>query len=89
LSRTVRLVMDAFLAAHAPRARADGRPWITLTFAQSQDGKIAGAQKQPLRLSGPASMQMTHKLRAAHDAILVGIGTMLTDDPRLNGRLFN
>lgn len=77
--------MEAFLAAHAPRVRADGRPWVTLTFAQSQDNKIAGPQKQVLRLSGPASMQMTHKLRAAHDAILVGVGTMLADDPRLNG----
>lgn len=78
--------MDAFLAAHGPCTRSDGRPWITLTYAQSRDGKISGAHKQSLRLSGPASMHMTHRLRAAHDAILVGVGTILTDDPRLNGR---
>ncbi|WFD27326.1 hypothetical protein MNAN1_002322 [Malassezia nana] len=79
--------MDAFLAAHRPCTRSDGRPWITLTYAQSRDGKIAGAHKQPLRLSGPASMHMTHRLRAAHDAILVGVGTMLADNPRLNVRI--
>jgi riboflavin-specific deaminase-like protein len=38
-------------------------------------------------LSGPQSIQLTHRLRAAHDAILVGIGTLLSDDPRLNVRL--
>lgn len=73
-----------WLAAHAPPADA-ARPWITLTFAQSRDGKIAGAGRTPLRLSGDASMHMTHRLRAMHAAILVGVGTILADDPRLNG----
>ncbi|KAJ2857189.1 2,5-diamino-6-(ribosylamino)-4(3H)-pyrimidinone 5'-phosphate reductase [Coemansia erecta] len=60
--------------------------YVTLTFAQSLDGKIA-LPNQRLHLSGPQSMQMTHWMRASHDGILVGIGTVLTDDPRLNARL--
>ena len=79
---------DAWLARYAPQPR-QGRPWVTLTFAQSQDGKIAGAQKQQLRLSGERSMSMTHRIRSMHDAILVGIGTMMADNPRLNGAYTN
>ncbi|KAI3617442.1 hypothetical protein CBS9595_003351 [Malassezia furfur] len=76
--------LDTFLASYAPTA---GHKCITLTFAQSSDGKIAGAQRQRLQISGEASMEMTHRLRALHDAILVGIGTVLHDDPQLNVRL--
>lgn len=63
------------------------RPFITLAYAQSLDGSIAGQGRRPLSLSGPSSLQLTHELRAAHDAILVGIGTVLSDDPQLNVRL--
>ncbi|KZT62648.1 bacterial bifunctional deaminase-reductase, partial [Calocera cornea HHB12733] len=63
------------------------RPLLTLTYAQSLDGKIAAAGRRPLRLSGRESMIMTHALRAKHDAILVGVGTVLADDPQLNVRL--
>ncbi|OAV92559.1 riboflavin biosynthesis protein RibD domain-containing protein [Puccinia triticina 1-1 BBBD Race 1] len=62
------------------------RPFVTLTYAQSIDGKIAGADGQQLRLSGNQSMKMTHLLRARHDGIMVGIGTVLNDDPQLNVR---
>ncbi|KAI9620497.1 hypothetical protein H4Q26_013710 [Puccinia striiformis f. sp. tritici PST-130] len=62
------------------------RPFVTLTYAQSLDGKIAGIDGQQLRLSGNQSMKMTHLLRARHDGILVGIGTLLNDDPQLNAR---
>jgi 3,4-dihydroxy 2-butanone 4-phosphate synthase/GTP cyclohydrolase II len=73
---------------HPPTGRADrGRPHITLTYAQSLDGSIAAAPGRPLRLSSDAAMRMTHALRATHDAILVGIGTVLADDPRLSVRL--
>jgi hypothetical protein len=51
--------MDDFLDRHAPKPH-EKRPWITLTFAQSSDGKIAGKQRSSLRLSGEASMTMTH-----------------------------
>ncbi|KAF9549341.1 2,5-diamino-6-(ribosylamino)-4(3H)-pyrimidinone 5'-phosphate reductase [Mortierella hygrophila] len=63
------------------------RPHITLTYAQSLDGKIAGRHGQQLILSGAQSMTATHILRLKHDAILVGIGTVLNDDPRLTVRL--
>ncbi|KAN0100400.1 Dihydrofolate reductase-like domain containing protein [Tylopilus felleus] len=62
-------------------------PLVTLTFAQSLDGKIAGSKGRQLILSGADSMLMTHWLRAMHDAIVVGIGTALNDDPQLNVRL--
>ncbi|KAG2154557.1 dihydrofolate reductase [Suillus clintonianus] len=62
------------------------RPLVTLTFAQSLDGKIAGKGGKQLILSGKESMLMTHWMRSMHDAILVGIGTVLNDDPQLNTR---
>ncbi|KAF9245876.1 dihydrofolate reductase-like domain-containing protein [Melanogaster broomeanus] len=67
----------------------DGKsvPSVTLTFAQSLDGKIAGTAGRQLILSGSESMLMTHWMRSMHDAILVGIGTTLNDDPQLNVRL--
>ncbi|KAI8057608.1 dihydrofolate reductase-like domain-containing protein [Syncephalis plumigaleata] len=52
------------------------RPWITLTYAQSLDGKIAGEHGQQLVLSGAASMIMTHRLRTVHDAILVELARL-------------
>jgi len=61
-------------------------PFVTLTYAQSLDGSIASSEGTPLAISGAESLQFTHRLRAAHDAILVGIGTVLADDPRLNVR---
>ncbi len=63
------------------------RPWITLAFAQSLDGSIAASTRERLSLSGDESLTLTHRLRAAHDAILVGVGTVLADDPRLTVRL--
>ncbi|MCB9162503.1 MAG: GTP cyclohydrolase II [Caldilineaceae bacterium] len=63
------------------------RPFVTLSYAQSLDGSIAAQPGAPTRLSGPAAMAMTHAVRAAHDAILVGIGTVLADNPRLTVRL--
>jgi GTP cyclohydrolase II len=61
-------------------------PFLTLTYAQTLDGSIAGplgASGPRLMLSGERSMAMTHALRAVHDAIVVGIGTALADDPKL------
>lgn len=63
------------------------RPFITLSYAQSLDGSITATASQPLALSGPEAMKLTHELRAGHDAILVGIGTVLADNPRLTARL--
>lgn len=63
------------------------RPSITLSYAQSLDGSITTRRGRQTAISGPESLQMTHQLRAAHDAILVGINTVLADDPRLTARL--
>jgi 3,4-dihydroxy 2-butanone 4-phosphate synthase/GTP cyclohydrolase II len=60
---------------------------VTLSYAQSIDGSIALHRGQPLALSGGESLGLTHRLRADHEAILVGIGTILADDPHLNVRL--
>jgi 3,4-dihydroxy 2-butanone 4-phosphate synthase/GTP cyclohydrolase II len=62
------------------------RPRVTLTWAQSIDGSIASEPGARTLLSGPESMKMTHELRAKNDAILVGIGTILADDPTLSLR---
>ncbi|KAH0838095.1 hypothetical protein J3R83DRAFT_6340 [Lanmaoa asiatica] len=57
------------------------------SIEKSLDGKIAGSKGRQLILSGADSMLMTHWMRAMHDAIVVGIGTALNDDPQLNVRL--
>lgn len=59
---------------------------VTLSYAQSLDGSITAKRGESLALSGPDSQARTHELRAAHDAILVGIGTLMADDPRLTVR---
>lgn len=65
----------------------EGRPFVTLTYAQSVDGSIAARRGQMTLISGPEAMEWTHRIRAAHDAVLVGIGTVLSDDPQLTVRL--
>ncbi|KAI0785320.1 dihydrofolate reductase-like domain-containing protein [Irpex lacteus] len=70
----------------SPESRYSWRPHVTLTFAQSIDAKIAGKGGKQLILSGRESMVMTHWMRTMHDAIVVGIGTALNDDPQLNTR---
>src|SRR6266511_3834033 len=79
--------LEALSARAAEHRQRTGRPFVTLTYAQSLDGCIAARRGQPLSLSGPQSLLLTHYLRAAHDAILVGIGTVLADNPLLNVRL--
>jgi len=62
------------------------RPAVTLAFAQSLDGCITATQGSPTAISSDQSLLMTHQLRAIHNAILVGINTVLVDDPRLTVR---
>ncbi|GBG28710.1 2,5-diamino-6-ribosylamino-43H-pyrimidinone 5'-phosphate reductase [Hondaea fermentalgiana] len=59
---------------------------VTLTFAQSLDGSIARRRGEPVAISSPESFAFTHALRATHAAIVVGIGTMLADNPSLTTR---
>lgn len=70
-----------------PFCRKHRRPFITVTYAQSIDGSIATKDRQPLKISSPESMRLTHQLRACSDSILVGINTVLADDPKLTVRL--
>ncbi|MGA9531932.1 MAG: dihydrofolate reductase family protein [Anaerolineales bacterium] len=67
------------------QAHAD-RPFLTLSYAQSLDGSIAITAGAQTDISAPESLEMTHRLRAIHDGILVGIGTVLADDPQLTVR---
>lgn len=62
------------------------RPHVTLTFAQSLDGSIASAPGETTAISSDESLQMTHCLRGLHDSILVGVGTILVDNPELTVR---
>ncbi|KAI9845028.1 MAG: 2,5-diamino-6-(ribosylamino)-4(3H)-pyrimidinone 5'-phosphate reductase [Thelocarpon superellum] len=62
-------------------------PHLTLTYAASLDSSLSLSPGTQTLLSGPQSKAMTHFLRARHDAILVGAGTAIADDPGLNCRL--
>jgi 3,4-dihydroxy 2-butanone 4-phosphate synthase/GTP cyclohydrolase II len=66
--------------------RLTGRPFVTVSYAQSIDGSIAAAGGGRLPLSCSESLKLIHRLRAAHDGILVGIETVITDDPCLTVR---
>ena len=73
-------------AGHIRRMR-DGRPHVMLKLAISADGKAGAAGRKPVAITGEAVRERVHLLRAHSDAIMVGIGTVLADDPMLTCRL--
>jgi diaminohydroxyphosphoribosylaminopyrimidine deaminase/5-amino-6-(5-phosphoribosylamino)uracil reductase len=73
-------------AGHFRRIR-DKRPHVILKLAVSADDKIGAAGRRPVVITGEAARTRVHLLRAQSDAILVGIGTVLADDPSLTCRL--
>lgn len=82
--------MEAFerwLSKAEAHWRNSGRPLVTLSFAQSLDGSLNARRGQQTGISGNASQEMTHRLRSLHQCILVGVGTLLIDDPLLTVRL--
>lgn len=62
------------------------QPRVTLKLATSLDGKIALSNRQSKWITGPESRAEVHRMRAAHDAILTGVGTILADDPEFTAR---
>ena len=77
LEKECRELNRKFMTAHSLQ-----RPYITLKWAQSTDGFIDG------HISTPLNSMLVHKLRATHDAILIGSGTALADNPTLTTRLY-
>ena len=78
---------ERILAEIGGMSKPDNRPFVTLSYAQSLDGSIAARPGEQFILSGDSATRFTHQLRAHHDGILVGIGTVLADDPQLTVRL--
>lgn len=80
-------VLHALVREVNSRSDRLGRPVVTLSYAQSLDGSLTTQSDARLMISGAESKKLTHQLRAVHQGIIIGIGTLLTDNPRLTARL--
>lgn len=78
--------IPSVLKDYLPTPTSNGLPFVTLTYATSLDSRISAAPGIQTIISHPETKTMTHYLRYHHDAILVGVGTVLADDPGLNCR---
>ena len=86
LEEESRRLNAAFITAHSCH-----RPFVTLKWAQSADGfmdRDRSNDAPPAAISSPLGRLAVHRLRAVHDAILVGSGTVISDDPLLDSRLW-
>ncbi|KAK9718741.1 2,5-diamino-6-(ribosylamino)-4(3H)-pyrimidinone 5'-phosphate reductase [Basidiobolus ranarum] len=79
----------AFLSSVYQRSEESShkRPYVTLAYAQSLDGKTSGPGGKQVAFSSNESLAMSHRLRMINDGILLGVGTVLNDDPRLTARI--
>lgn len=77
-----RRAMEGFLSL-----KEKGRPFLTLKLAVSADGMLGRVGEGNVAITGALSRSMVHAMRAEHEAIMVGIGTAIADDPLLNIRL--
>jgi 2,5-diamino-6-(ribosylamino)-4(3H)-pyrimidinone 5'-phosphate reductase len=82
-------LIDPYLSPISSTKHTPGssKPFVTLTYATSLDSSLSLSPGVQTALSGPQSKSMTHYLRSKHDAILIGCGTAIADDPSLNCRI--
>lgn len=85
-SSNLKQQIEDWLHSRTTSFQTDSRPFITLSYAQSWDGSITTHSGETLCISGNESMQITHQLRSLHDGILIGVDTVLSDDPQLTVR---
>lgn len=85
---SVGLLEDEALRLNAPylKLQKHGRPWVTLKWAQSLDGKIATRTGDSKWISGEESRAEAHRIRGRIDAVIVGVNTVIRDDPQLTCR---
>ena len=72
--------------ARTTEAQMTRRPAVTVSYAQTLDGRLATANGASQWISCPESLVFAHEMRARHDAVMIGVGTACADDPRLTVR---
>lgn len=83
----IRQLVQSLQRMAQAKYRKTGFPLVTLKFAQTLDGKIATVTGDSKWISSLSSLRFAHGLRSIHDAVLVGVETIIRDDPRLTVRL--